>query len=275
METIAGDLGFVEGLRWHTGRLWFSDFYSRLVQSVGRDGDLRIEARVPGQPSGLGFAPGGDLMVVSTHEGHLVRYPAGGEHFVVADIGTIHRGGLNDMLTLPDGSCYISSFPPPLIGTPTPHPKGRGTPLFLVTPSGEMRVAADGLDVANGIAVTPDGRTLLVAETLANRIVAFDLASDGSLTNQRTYAALGDHKPDGISIDRQGRLWIGAIFSSKFLRLDTAGKIDREIETGGLWAVTCAVGETDDELWCGVVEATLESHNNATSRGSIMRWHAD
>jgi sugar lactone lactonase YvrE len=272
LETVVDGLGFVEGLRYRSDRLWFSDFGGRRVRSWGADGMLD-EAWVPGQPSGLGFAPDGSLLVVSVHEGHLLRFSQDG-HLIAADIGASYRGGLNDMLTTPDGRCYISAFPVPLVGEPSPDvpPDGGNVPLFLVDSDGSVRRVCEGLKIPNGIAISADGSVLYVAETMANRLLAFDVAPDGSLSGQRVHADLAHRNPDGISIDRAGNIWVGCPFVSEFVRVNAAGEVDLTVPVPGLWAVSCAVGASDGELWCGVVRTTIEDYKQGRAEGAIMRW---
>ena len=273
IETLVDGLGFVEGLRRHDGRTWFSDFSARRVYSFGGYNVLRTEAYVPGQPSGLGFAPAGGVLVVSVHEGRILRYE-NSSCTLIADIGAIYRGGLNDMLTTAAGQSYVSAFPAPPVGdviADVPADGGQ-VPLFFVSAKGEARVVAEGLKIPNGIAQSVDGRELFVAETMARRILVFSILPDGSLSNQRTFADLGHRMPDGLSMDRQGRLWFGSPFSSEFVRLDTSGAIDEIVPTPGRWAVSCAVGDNDDELYCGTVRTTIEDYKQGQASGSIERW---
>jgi sugar lactone lactonase YvrE len=272
IETIRDRLGFVEGLRWWGDRLWFSDFGSRRVQSIGRDGEMREEAYVPGQPSGLGFDSEGRLLIVSTHDGRILRREEGVE-IVLADIGAVYRGGLNDMLTTADGHSYVSAFAPPLIGVRNPDVPANGgsIPIFLVAPSGEHQIVAENMKTPNGLALALDGSELFVAETLANRVLAFTIFADGGLGERRIYADLGHRSPDGLCMDRRGRLWIGSPFTSEFVRLDSSGSVDEIIPVPGRWAITCAVGATDDELWLGTVETTVEDYKRGRSRGAIER----
>jgi len=272
IEVLVDGLGFVEGLRRHAGRTWFSDFSTRRVCSLGADNVLRTEAYVPGQPSGLGFAPGGGLMVVSVHEGRILRYD-GENCTLVADVGGIYRGGLNDMLTTPNGLSYVSAFPAPPVGeviADVPADGGQ-VPLFLVSQTGEVRIVAEGLKIPNGIAQSADGSELFVAETMAKRILAFPILADGSLGTQRTFADLGQRMPDGLSMDRRGRLWFGSPFTSEFVRLDTTGAIDEIVPTPGRWAVSCAVGD-DDDLYCGTVRTTIDDYKQGKASGAIERW---
>lgn len=273
---VAEGHGFVEGIRWHAGRVWFSDFGRRRVYSLKPGETVREEAWVPGQPSGLGFAPDGALLVVSVHEGHVLRFQEG-QHMVVADIGASYRGGLNDMLTTPEGRSYVSAFALPLIGEVTPDvpADGGSIPLFMVDADGTLRIVAEGLKIPNGMALSADGRTLFVAETMACRILAFAVNADGSLGPAQVHAELGMRSPDGISIDRAGRLWVACPFSSEFVRLDAGGAVERVVSVPGFWAVTCAVGASDGELWCALVETTIEDYKRGHAKGSIALWRED
>lgn len=270
---IADDLGFVEGIRWDGERVWFSDFGNRRVYSLTPGGILQDQAWVPGQPSGLGFAPDGALLVVSVHEGHVLRCE-GSSKLVVADIGAIYRGGLNDMLTTPEGRSYVSAFAPPLIGEVTPDvpPDGGSIPLFMIDTDGEVRIVAEGLKIPNGMALAADGKTLFVAETMACRVLAFPVDDSGLLGDPRVHIDLGMRSPDGIAIDRMQRLWVASPFTSEFVRFTPAGEIDKIVEVPGLWAVTCTVGATDQDLWCAVVETTIEDYKQGRAKGSIRLW---
>lgn len=276
-EIVIDGLGFVEGTRWLDGRLWFSDFGARRVRSIDRSGAMRDEAWVPGQPSGLGFTHDGALLVVSSYDQHLLRFE-GGTPLVVADIGKIYRGALNDMLTLPDGRCYISAFPEPVVGAvapPTP-PDGGRVPLFMVRPDGEVMIVAQDLRIPNGMAYDPRTRLLFVAETMGQRILAFDMKDDGSLGVGQSFGDIGERSPDGIALDGRGRLWVACPFSSEFIRLDDGGAIDTVLTVpDNAWAVTCAVGENDDELWCAVVATSFDDYLQGRAKGSIGLWRSD
>jgi sugar lactone lactonase YvrE len=272
LETIAKGLGFVEGLRWWQERLWFSDFGARRVWSIGRDRQLREEAYVPAQPSGLGFDAEGRMLIVSTHDGRVLRRQKGGD-IILADIGASYRGGLNDMLTHPSGHSYVSAFAPPLIGEPSPDvpPDGGRVPVFLVSASGETRIVAEGLKTPNGMAFTADGRELLVAESLGNRVSAFPILADDGLGERRTFVDLEHRSPDGLCMDGSGHLWVGCPFTSEFARLAGDGSIDGIITLPGRWTITCAVGASDEELWLGAVETTIADYKAGRSRGEILR----
>lgn len=269
LKTVASGLGFVEGPRWHEGRLWFSDFSSRTVSSVDDSGDVQCHAYVAGQPSGLGFTPSGDLLVVSTHDGHVLRIDDTGAT-LVADIGAQYRGGLNDMLVDRHGRAYVSAFPAYVAGQRTGQAHGEpSVPLFLVTPDGRAEVAADDLAVPNGMALSPDGRTLVVAETLGRRLTAFDVADDGRLSGRRVFADAGDRKPDGICMDPSGAVWFGSPFTSEFVLIRDGGEVLETIATPERWAVSCALGDDGKTLWCATVAVTLDEYRMGGGRGAI------
>lgn len=272
---VADGLGFIEGPRWHGGRLWFSDFSSRTVRSVDAAGDLQTHAYIAGQPSGLGFAPNDDLLVVSTHEGHILRIDDAGAT-LVADVGAVYRGGLNDMTVVAGGRAYVSAFPAHAVGQRTGQVHGEpSVPLFMVTLDGQVSVVADDLAVPNGMAMSADGSTLIVAETLGRRLTAFDVAADGTLSGRRVFADLGERKPDGICMDPSGAVWFGSPFSSEFVLVHEGGEVERTIETPGAWAVSCAMGEDGRTLWGVTVSVTIDEYRRGGGRGAVVVCQLD
>lgn len=279
LTVVLDDLGFVEAPRWRDGKLWFSDFYRRTVNTVDPDGNAERVAYVAGQPSGLGFAPDGAVMVVASHEGHILRLQDG-VHSILADIGSIYRGGLNDMVTDANGRCYISAFPVPKVGAGTvperPTPDTVSIPLFRVDQDGAVVIAAEDLKIPNGMAITPDGRTLIVAETFGNCLTAFDIADDGSLSGRRVFADLGHRLPDGICLDAEGAVWVGSFSTSEYVRVREGGEVLQIIETPGRWAVACALGGDDGrDLYCATVELTIEDYMEGRGTGRIERAKVD
>lgn len=278
LTAVAKDLGFVEAPRWHQGRLWFSDFSARTVMSVDESGNLERHAYVPGQPSGLGFAPDGSLRVVSTHDGHILAMGTDGSATtLVADIGAFYRGGLNDMIVDEHGRAYVSAFPAHLAGRRTDELHGeKAVPMFLVSATGEASVAATDLAIPNGMAIADGGATLIVAETMSNRLTAFDIADDGTLSGRRVFAELGDRQPDGICLDTSGAVWFGSPFTSEFVLVEAGGDVVRTIATPGRWAVSCALGGSDGRtLWCATVEVTIEEYRQGRGRGAIEMCSLD
>ena len=238
-ESWPMDWDFWRGPAWHRGELWFSDFFSRRVSSVDLAGVLTTRYYVPGQPSGLAPLPDGDVLIASVHNGRLLRGSADGSMRSVADIGASFRGALNDLVVDTHGRAYVSTLPD-LTGV-RPGDVLR-CPIILVDEHGETRVVADDLRVPNGMVITPDGRTLIAAETQGYRLIKFAVAEDGSLGAPEVFAELGERKPDGIALDPTGAVWVCCPFTSEVLLVAEGGAILASASTPGSWAVACAVG---------------------------------
>jgi sugar lactone lactonase YvrE len=275
-KVVLSGVGFLEAPRWHDGELWFSDFFSRRVSSIDEDGRVTERAYVAGQPSGLGFCPDGTQLIVSTHDGHLVRRD-GESQTVFADVGATYRGGLNDMVVDRLGRAYVSSFPVPAIGKAALEPAGEHlAPIIFVDENGKVSIATKDLRVANGMVITPDGQTLIAAETLGNQLLAFDIASDGTLSNQRTFADLGERKPDGICLDVDGNVWVGSFITSEFVHVAEGGKVLRVVPTPGRWAVACALGGRDGKTLYGLTaKITIEEFLQGHGEGAIEAFDVD
>ena len=221
-------LRFGEGPRWHDGRLWYSDFYDHAVHAIDLDGNDERLIEVVSQPSGLGWLPNGDLLITSMLDRSVVRWD-GSELHPYADLSMHFTWHGNDMLVDEQGRAYVGNFGfdyeeflaeyglDGLLGEPGPT----STMICRVDPDGSVHVAADELIFPNGMVLTPDGRTLIAAETLALRLTAFDVAPDGSLSNRRVWADLTEHfgAPDGICLDAEGAVWIAAATTPRAMRI--------------------------------------------------------
>ncbi|HTX62916.1 MAG TPA: SMP-30/gluconolactonase/LRE family protein [Acidimicrobiales bacterium] len=252
-EVRARGFAFVEGPRWHEGRLYFSDFYTHRVQSLHPDGTVEVLCEVEGQPSGLGFDPAGALLVVSMLDRRLLRLD-GGALDEVARLDHLVAGPANDMVVDASGRAYIGSF-----GSGAEHGDYGPVELVRVNPDGTVAVAASDLVFPNGMAITPDGATLFVAETFAFRISAFDRDGEGRLSGRRVVASFSDEPleglpaiiasgvttPDGICLDAEGALWVGDATGNAALRVvPGVGVVDR-IDTGELAPFAVALGGDD------------------------------
>ena len=210
VRELRGDLMVGECPRWHDGRLYVSDMYGEEVVAIGLDGSRETVVAVPGRPSGTGWLPDGDLLVVSMEEAAVLRFD-GTALEPVAAAGASPL--LNEMVVTTDGRAYVGGMPDIVaLLADRPHP---GADLVLppenlyLLRDGALRVVADGVDFPNGIVITPDGGTLVVAETLGRRLTAFDVAADGSLANRRAWAEL-EFMADGICLDAEGCIWVAA-----------------------------------------------------------------
>ena len=180
LDVLVDGLTFPEGPRWHGGRLWFSDFYSHRVLAADRTGRLETIVEVPQRPSGLGWTRDGKLLVVSMLDRRLLRLD-GGRLAVVADLSALATGPCNDMVVDGHGRAWVGNF-----GFDRHRGEAqRTTCIVRVDPDGKATKAADDLLFPNGTVITPDGKTLIVGETFAHRLTAFDVAADGTLSKRR------------------------------------------------------------------------------------------
>jgi len=233
---LAEGLAFPEAPRWHDGALWFSDFYTHTVHRLDSDGTLASVAEVPGQPSGLGWLPDGRLLVVSMMDRRVLRLEADGL-VTHAALDNLVASPCNDMVVDTHGRAYVGNFGFDMFKRETPRP----TVLIMVTPDGDARVVADDLLFPNGCVITPDGGTLIVAETFGKRLTAFDVEPDGTLSRRRVWADLGDASPDGICLDDAGAVWVASPTTNEFLRVNEGGTVSERITTHGQ-AIACALG---------------------------------
>jgi len=229
-------LVFGEGPRWHDGKLWFSDMHAHRVMTVDLDGKAETVFEVPGQPSGLGWLPDGRLLVVSMTDRRLLRLDPDGLA-EVADLRELASYHCNDMVVDGLGRAYIGNFGFDLTAGQPPAP----AEIILVTPDGDARVVADDLAFPNGTVITPDGRTLIVAESFGRRLTAFQIEVDGSLTQRRLWAELGDAIPDGICLDAEGAIWVASPGSGEVLRVREGGEVADRIKVS-TQAFACMLG---------------------------------
>jgi sugar lactone lactonase YvrE len=241
VEVLLDGLTFPEGPRWHGGRLWFSDFYTHRVLAVGRDGRAQTIADVPKRPSGLGWRPDGTLLIVSMLDRSLLEL-TNGTLRVAADLSNLATGPCNDMVVDGAGRAYVGNFGYDRHANEAP----RTASLIRVDPDGRAVAVADELMFPNGMVITPDGETLIVAETYAHRLTAFTIGADGGLTGRRLLAALDDACfPDGICLDAEGAVWIADARGHDVLRVFDGGRVERRIGVGERSVFACMLGGPD------------------------------
>jgi sugar lactone lactonase YvrE len=240
LDVLVDGLTFPEGPRWHDGRLWFSDFYSHRVLAADRTGRLETIVEVPQRPSGLGWTRDGKLLVVSMLDRRLLRLD-GGRLAVVADLSALATGPCNDMVVDGHGRAWVGNF-----GFDRHRGEAqRTTCIVRVDPDGKATKAADDLLFPNGTVITPDGKTLIVGETFAHRLTAFDVAADGTLSHRRAWAQIEGCYPDGICLDADGAIWVSDPFGHRLVRVFEGGRITREIDLAPRGAYACILGGTD------------------------------
>src|SRR5271154_1291303 len=245
LKVLVDGLAFPEGPRWHDERFYFSDMHAHQVLAVDMSGKREIVCDVPGRPSGLGWLPDGRLLVVSMTDRKLMRLDRDGLK-LAADMFKLAPFDCNDMVVDARGRAYVGNFGFDLHKGETP----RGTTLVMAAPDGTARVAAEEMMFPNGSVITPDGKTLIVGETFASRLTAFDIAADGSLGNRRLFAGIEGCWPDGICLDAEGAVWVTNPRGHEVLRVFDGGRIAERISTGERHAYACMLGGDDRRTLC-------------------------
>jgi sugar lactone lactonase YvrE len=231
---------FPEGPRWRDGALYFSDMHGSVVWRLTPEGKASKVQEFPGHVSGLGWLPDGTMLVVSMDDRRLLRLlPHGPE--IASDLSSFVANPINDMVVDRKGRAYIGGFGFNLFKGEEP----RTTVLLCVEPGGGVRTAADNLQFPNGMVITPDGKTLIVAETLGARLTAFDIRPDGTLTNRRVFAAIEGLTPDGICLDAEGAVWVAWPGSNKIIRVRDGGEITDTISLPERHSYACMLGGAD------------------------------
>ncbi len=211
---------FGESPRWHQGRLWFSDWGAGRIYSVAADGSPTVEAEVTSFPMCIDFLPDGRLLVVSSADRRLLRREADGSLLPHADLAGISIKPWNDIVVDGRGNAYVNS-----IGFDFPGGKFAPGILVRATPEGNVTQVADGLAFPNGMAITPDDSTLIVAESYAQQLTAYDITDHGALSGRRVWATTpGDH-PDGICLDASGAVWYADVGNQHCVRVHEGGEV--------------------------------------------------
>jgi sugar lactone lactonase YvrE len=254
-EPFVRGLSFGEGLRWHGGRYWYSDFYQHRISSVGMDGKPRVEVEFDDQPSGLGWLPDGRLLFVAMTKQRVMRREADGTIVQHADLSHLATFHTNDMVVDARGNALVGCFgfnldkyieehgPAALYAEPGP-PRA---PIMRVTPDGKASVVSPAQRFPNGMVIVDGGKTLIVAETIMPGLTAFDLAADGTLSNRRVWASLAEHQPiapDGICADSESAIWCANATAHECVRVGKGGTILERVETS-MNAYACCLGGDD------------------------------
>jgi sugar lactone lactonase YvrE len=278
--TLISGLSFTESPRWRDGRLYVSDFYTRRVLAVALDGTAETLAHVPQQPSGLGFLPDGRMLIVSMRDRKVLRREADGSLVEHADLSALAHWHCNDMLVDRDGRAWVGNFGFDLMSGAPP----RTTVLICIEPDGAASAVADDLGFPNGMVLTPDGRTLIVAESMMNRLTAFEVTA-GILAKRRTRAVFGDLPTstnvsealgqlavasDGICLDAEGAVWIADATHGRLVRVAEGGRILQELKTNGMGVFACMLGGDDGRtLFASVAPTFHEAEAKANHRAAI------
>ena len=263
LQVLLSGIAFGESPRWgRDGRLWFADWGAQELVAVDLAGERETIARIPSFPFCIDWLPDGRLLIVSARQGVLLRREHDGTLVTHSDLRALPDLPGNEIVVDRRGNAYLNGggfdfaagaeFAPGIIA--------------LVTPDGQSRQVADGIAFPNGMALTPDGATLIIAESYGNRLTAFDIAAEGDLTNRRVWAALGDGVPDGICLDAEGAIWYADVPNKRCVRVREGGEVTQtvELDRGGF---SCALGGPDGRTlfivgqeWNGMANVDLTAH---------------
>jgi sugar lactone lactonase YvrE len=267
LQTLVSGRAFLEGPRWHRGALFVSDMHAHEVLRVTTDGAVEVLAELDrSSPSGLGWLPDGSMLIVSMDDRKLLRHADDGALTEHADLSSLAPHEINDMVVDDAGHAFVSQFGYDFHGGGKPA----AAPLLRADPDGTVREVTEGLKMPNGMVVTADGKTLVVAESAGRCLTAFDLAADGTLSNQREWADLpeGDY-PDGICIDADDAIWISGPASDRFVRVRQGGEVTDVVETPGRHAIACAIGGDDGRtLFCCTSPTQGQPEQSRAERGA-------
>jgi len=239
LTPLVSGLAFPEGPRWHDGALCCSDIADGKVLRISEQAQVSVIAAGLQRPSGLGWLPDGRLLVVAGEQRQLWRRE-GDAWALHADLSSLVPATCNDMVVDAQGRAYVGNWG----SNYEAGDKPANTVLVCVGPDGHARVVADDLAFPNGSVITPDGRTLIVAETFAGRLSAFDIADDGTLSRRRVWATTDGANPDGICLDADGAIWLASPPSSEVIRVLEGGAVTHRIKTAAN-AVACMLGGSD------------------------------
>jgi sugar lactone lactonase YvrE len=260
MQTLLTGIAFGESPRWHAGRLWFADWGAEQLIAVDLAGNSEVVTRVQSFPFCIDWLPDGRLLIVHSRNRLLLRQEPDGTLVTHADLSSLSSGSWNEIVVDGRGAAYVNcagfdlmageKFAPGLIA--------------LIAPDGSARQVADGIAFPNGMVVTPDNSTLIVAESYASRLTAFDIAADGSLSNRRVWASVGKDAPDGICMDAEDAVWYATVPNTRCVRVRQGGEVLQTIDLDrGCFA--CMLGGADRQT---LFLVTREWHGMDISKGN-------
>jgi sugar lactone lactonase YvrE len=238
MKVLLEGIAFPESPRWHEGRLWFSDWLAHQVIALSPDGESEVVAEVNAFPFSIDWLPDGPLLVTAGRE--VLRREPDGSLVTHADLGELNENGWNEIVVDPRGSTYVNGAGFDMMSGADFAPGM----VALLRPDGSAERVADGVAFPNGMAVTPDGSTLIVADSYAKELIGFDISEDGTLSARRTWADLGDGVPDGICLDAEGAAWYADVPNRRCVRVAEGGEVLQTVEHDrGCFA--CMLGGSD------------------------------
>ena len=266
-KVLLDGLAIGESPRWHKGRLWFSNWGTQQILAVDLDGNSEVMANVPTTiPFCIDWLPDGRLLVVSGPEARLLRQEPDGSLVTHADLREFAEG-FNEIVVDARGNTYVN-------GGSFDFETGAGVEsgvIVLVTPDGAVRQVAENINFGNGMAITPDGETLIVAESWVRCLSAFDIAADGGMSNRRVWADLGDSPPDGICLDAEGAVWYADVPNKRCVRVQEGSEVLQKVELDR-GAFACMLGGPDGRtlFMLGAEWSGFENMDDTARTGQIL-----
>ncbi len=239
-EVLLEGVVFGESPRWHGGRLWFSDWGANQVIALDTNGSHEVVVTVPSFPMCIDFLPDGRLLVVDSAQQRLLRREPDGSLVTHADLSEVSQKPWNDIVVDDWGNAYVNT-----IGFDLPDEEFAPGLVVLVTPEGNVGQVADDLAFPNGMAITPDGATLVVAESYANRLTAYAIGGDGGLGNRRVWAETPTDHPDGICMDAEVAVWYADVGNQHCVRVREGGEVLATVDLDR-GAFACALSRGED-----------------------------
>ena len=271
---LLDDIQFGESPRWRSDRLWFANILDGKVYTVDMRGQRSLIADFgDARPSGIGFLPGGDALVVDMAMPGIVRVGADGTRTVHADLTDVTISLLNDMVVDAAGNAYVGSTGRNFF---TGEETNRPANIILVRADGSYCVVADDVLTPNGPVITPDGTTFVVAESHLHRLLAFEILPDATLGARRVWAELGDVMPDGIAIDCEAAIWVASQTTNECVRVLEGGHVTDHI-TFPHTIIACALGGPDGHTLfvfgiTGEAAGPIRSSVLETVRVTVPAW---
>jgi sugar lactone lactonase YvrE len=256
LNTLLAGRGLVESPRWHGDRLYFSDWSAGEVVAADMDGRSEVVAHVDSLPLCTAWLPDGRFVIVSSKAGRLLRLEPDGSLATHAELG---RPGWNDIVADGMGNIYVNGAG----FNPVAGEEFKPGSVSLVSADGSVREVADDISFPNGMAVTADNSTLIVADSYRHNLLAFDIGADGGLSGRRVWADLGDGVPDGIAVDAQNEIWYADVPNQRCVRVGEGGAVRQvvRLDRGGF---ACALGGPDRRTlfivaakWLGMSQSDL------------------
>lgn len=282
-QSVVDGGDYFEGVRWHAGRWYASDAFRGVVCAFSPDGTREDLMKVDALCSGLGWLPDGSLLVVSMKDRTLLRRAPDGTVSTHADLASVSPHWINDMTVDRVGRAWVGTIGFAIVDGADPEPGA----LFRVDPDGRVSVAAEGLWCPNGVVVTADGGTLIVAESFAARLTAFTIGADGALGERRVLAQFGaapepagaaemlgaaELAPDGLAIDADDHVWVADAVGRRCVRVSPAGEIVEEVaHPRGTNVYSCALGGPDGRtLALAAADGFFEAAQGVTGTAELV-----